>query len=127
MKTLKWGEKKKRKGTVFLVKPCLISRINLFVISSLSQVLRDDFRLMPIDTSVSSGDIAVLQCLPPRGNPRPTVSWTKDGRDVVSADGRFGGNGIGDQDRSGDAAAAAAAGVCNDVVDALVAAAAVLV
>ena len=42
-------------------------------------VLRDDFRLMPIDTKVSEGDTAVLKCLPPRGNPRPIVRWTRDG------------------------------------------------
>ncbi len=48
-------------------------------------VLRDDFRLMPIDTNVAAGDVAVLQCLPPRGNPKPTVTWTKDGEDVFGS------------------------------------------
>ena len=39
---------------------------------------------MPVDTSVTAGDTAVLQCLPPRGSPRPTVSWAKGGRDFTS-------------------------------------------
>ena len=43
-------------------------------------VLRDDFRLMPMDTRVSEGDTAVLKCLPPRGTPRPAVRWTRDGQ-----------------------------------------------
>ena len=46
-------------------------------------MLRDDFRLMPIDTKVSEGDTAVLKCLPPRGNPRPVVRWTRNGDPVV--------------------------------------------
>ena len=49
-------------------------------------MLRDDFRLMPMDTKVSEGDTAVLKCLPPRGNPRPAVRWTGQGRKKEAAE-----------------------------------------
>ena len=35
---------------------------------------------MPVDTRVALGETAVLKCLPPRGNPKPTVTWLKDGK-----------------------------------------------
>ena len=35
---------------------------------------------MPVDTRVAIGETAVLKCLPPRGNPKPTVTWYKDGK-----------------------------------------------
>ena len=41
-------------------------------------MLRDDFRLMPVDTTVAVGDTAVLKCNPPKGNPRPVVRWLKN-------------------------------------------------
>ena len=34
--------------------------------------------MMPVDTSVGAGDIAVLKCIPPRGNPKPIVRWLKN-------------------------------------------------
>ena len=40
--------------------------------------MRDDFRLMPVDATVSIGDVAVMKCSPPKGNPRPIVRWLKN-------------------------------------------------
>ena len=43
--------------------------------------LRDDFREIPVDTDAAIGDANVtLGCAPPRGHPRPTVRWKKDGQ-----------------------------------------------
>jgi hypothetical protein len=33
---------------------------------------------MPIDTTVTTGDVAVLKCNPPRGTPKPIVRWLKN-------------------------------------------------
>lgn len=65
-----------------------------FLFSSLPPVLRDDFRQAPSDVVVAAGEPAVLECVPPRGHPEPTVSWkrnnvrvsTKDERITVSSD-----------------------------------------
>ena len=56
------------------------NQVDVSNISFLISVLRDDFRIMPVDTRVALGETAVLQCLPPRGNPKPTVTWLKDGK-----------------------------------------------
>ncbi|KAM9369930.1 roundabout homolog 3 [Phaethornis superciliosus] len=42
-------------------------------------VLREDFRQPPGDVAVALGDPAVLECVPPRGHPEPSVTWKKDG------------------------------------------------
>uniref|UniRef100_T1JDC0 Roundabout n=1 Tax=Strigamia maritima TaxID=126957 RepID=T1JDC0_STRMM len=41
-------------------------------------VLRDDFRLSPKNLHVSVGDTAILECVPPRGHPEPSVKWKKN-------------------------------------------------
>ncbi|KAJ3590514.1 hypothetical protein NHX12_008465 [Muraenolepis orangiensis] len=40
--------------------------------------LRDDFRQAPSDVVVAAGEPAVLECVPPRGHPEPTVSWKRN-------------------------------------------------
>eukprot|EP00095_Tigriopus_kingsejongensis_P009444 maker-scaffold108_size357748-snap-gene-2.20 protein:Tk09444 transcript:maker-scaffold108_size357748-snap-gene-2.20-mRNA-1 annotation:"conserved hypothetical protein" len=42
--------------------------------------LGDDFREEPDDTRIAQGDTAVLKCQSPRGNPKPSVSWLKNGK-----------------------------------------------
>lgn len=53
-------------------------------------VLRDEFRNEPRDVKVASGEPAVLECSSPRGNPDPSVHWTKDGQTLdVEVNGRY--------------------------------------
>ncbi|XP_053943004.1 roundabout homolog 3 [Cuculus canorus] len=52
-------------------------------------VLRDDFRQPPGDVVVAVGEPAVLECIPPRGHPEPSVSWKKNGAWLSDKDERL--------------------------------------
>lgn len=49
---------------------------------SLYTALRSDFRPGPDSTVVIEGNDVVLECIPPRGNPPPTVGWEKDNEPI---------------------------------------------
>ncbi|XP_069569022.1 roundabout homolog 2 isoform X2 [Brachyistius frenatus] len=52
-------------------------------------ILRDDFRQAPSDVVVAAGEPAVLECVPPRGHPEPTVSWKRNNVRVSAKDDRI--------------------------------------
>ncbi|XP_054448733.1 roundabout homolog 3 [Pteronotus mesoamericanus] len=52
-------------------------------------VLRDDFRQPPGNVVAAVGEPAVMECVPPRGHPEPTVSWKKGGAPVKEEEGRI--------------------------------------
>ncbi|XP_077064798.1 roundabout homolog 2 [Siphateles boraxobius] len=52
-------------------------------------ILRDDFRQPPNDVVVAAGEPVVLECVPPRGHPEPTVSWKRNNVRVNDKDDRI--------------------------------------
>lgn len=46
--------------------------------------MRDEFREEPADVEVAAGHAATLRCRPPRAEPEPRVTWTKDGAALPS-------------------------------------------
>lgn len=52
-------------------------------------VLRDDFRQNPSDVVVAVGEPAILECVPPRGHPEPTIFWRKDKVQIDDKDDRI--------------------------------------
>nr|XP_045750737.1 roundabout homolog 3 isoform X1 [Mirounga angustirostris] len=52
-------------------------------------VLRDDFRQSPGNVVVAVGEPAVMECVPPRGHPEPSVSWKKDSAKLKEEEGRI--------------------------------------
>ncbi|KAI5142150.1 Roundabout 3 [Manis pentadactyla] len=52
-------------------------------------VLRDDFRQSPGNVEVAVGEPAVMECVPPRGHPEPSVSWKRDSARLKEEEGRI--------------------------------------
>lgn len=52
-------------------------------------VLRDDFRQSPGNVVVAIGEPAVMECVPPRGHPEPSVTWKRDGTRLREEEGRI--------------------------------------
>uniref|UniRef100_A0AAR2JJ20 Roundabout, axon guidance receptor, homolog 3 (Drosophila) n=1 Tax=Pygocentrus nattereri TaxID=42514 RepID=A0AAR2JJ20_PYGNA len=52
-------------------------------------ILRDDFRQTPSDVVVAAGEPAVMECIPPRGHPEPTISWKRNNAKVNDKDERI--------------------------------------
>ncbi|GIY40849.1 roundabout homolog 1 [Caerostris extrusa] len=57
--------------------------------ASASTILREEFRLNPKPVQAAMGESAILECVPPKGHPEPTVRWRKDGEYVNTNKGRF--------------------------------------
>ncbi|XP_004641439.1 roundabout homolog 3 [Octodon degus] len=52
-------------------------------------VLREDFRQSPGNAVVAVGEPAVMECVPPKGHPEPSVTWKKDGARLKEEEGRI--------------------------------------
>ena len=54
----------------------------------LFSVLDREFQGLPSDVDVSAGARVVIPCKAPKGFPRPSITWLKDGRLYALTEGR---------------------------------------
>ncbi|KAI4881751.1 hypothetical protein NFI96_033285, partial [Prochilodus magdalenae] len=66
-----------------------VSRNASLEVANYIHALRDDFRQAPNDVVVAAGEAAVLECVPPRGHPEPSISWKRNNVRVSDRDGRI--------------------------------------
>lgn len=51
--------------------------------------LRNEFRVQPSNVEVALGEVAIINCSPPIGQPEPNVTWKKDGLLLNSSDEHY--------------------------------------
>ncbi|XP_029303568.1 roundabout homolog 1 isoform X1 [Cottoperca gobio] len=52
-------------------------------------VLQDEFSVQPSDVEVAEGEVAVLNCSPPKGHPEPNLIWKKNGFPINNTDHHY--------------------------------------
>ena len=69
----------------YQTQPTIIFHLRSF---PLHTAIRDDFRALPKNVWAAVGDVAVLECSPPRGHPEPEVKWRRND-EIIAIDGRI--------------------------------------
>lgn len=85
------GQYKHRETSVCMITYGMENNENSIIDMEMSSfaVLRDDFRQTPSDVVVAAGEPAVMECIPPRGHPEPTISWKRNNARVNDRDERI--------------------------------------
>ena len=48
----------------------------------------ENFQMMPMSLRIAQGDTAVLKCSPPKANPKPSITWVKNGATLSQMDSK---------------------------------------
>ncbi|KAF4081995.1 hypothetical protein AMELA_G00146710 [Ameiurus melas] len=51
--------------------------------------LREEFRVQPRDVEAAAGEVAMMNCSPPVGQPEPNITWKKDGILINTTDEHY--------------------------------------